>query len=99
MAIEIPHILIQTIVYSCVTYSMMGFEGTASKFSWFVFFSFFTNLYFTFYGMMTTALSPNHHIAAISSSAFYAIWNLFSGFLVPLTVSLQSREFYFSSAR
>ena len=66
---------------------MMGFEWTASKFLWFIFFMYFTNLYFAYYGMMTIAISPNHHIATISSSAFYAIWNLFSGFVVPLTVS------------
>ncbi|PQQ21261.1 pleiotropic drug resistance protein 1 [Prunus yedoensis var. nudiflora] len=33
--------------------------------------------------MMTVAVTPNHHIASIVSSAFYGIWNLFSGFIVP----------------
>ena len=37
--------------------------------------------------MMTVALTPNHHIGSIVSSAFYAIWNLFSGFVVPQTVT------------
>ncbi|KAJ8620215.1 hypothetical protein MRB53_028744 [Persea americana] len=40
-------------------------------------------LYFTFYGMMAIAMSPNQKVSAISSAAFYAIWNLFSGFIIP----------------
>lgn len=36
--------------------------------------------------MMTMAITPNHHIASILSSSFYAIWNIFSGFIVPQTV-------------
>ncbi|KAL3844120.1 hypothetical protein ACJIZ3_001523 [Penstemon smallii] len=31
--------------------------------------------------MMTVAITPNHNIAAIISSAFYGFWNLFSRFL------------------
>ncbi|XP_021298714.1 pleiotropic drug resistance protein 1-like [Herrania umbratica] len=62
---------------------MIGFEWTAAKFFWYLFIMYFTLLYFTFYGMMAVAVTPNHHIAAIVSSAFYGIWNLFSGFIIP----------------
>jgi hypothetical protein len=48
---------------------------------------YFTLLYFTFYGMMAVAVTPNHHVASIVAAAFYAIWNLFSGFVVPRPVS------------
>ncbi|KAI4355694.1 hypothetical protein L6164_004442 [Bauhinia variegata] len=81
--IEIPYILVQGVTYGVIVYAMMGFEWSASKFFWYLFFMYFTLLYFTFYGMMTVAMSPNHHIAAIVSSAFYGIWNLFSGFVIP----------------
>ncbi|CAI8605873.1 unnamed protein product [Vicia faba] len=83
--IELPHILVQTLIYGIIVYSMMGFEWTASKFLWYIFFNYFTFLYYTFYGMMTMAISPNQHVAAIMSTSFYAIWNLFSGFIVPLS--------------
>ncbi|KAL5539498.1 hypothetical protein UlMin_043230 [Ulmus minor] len=85
VVIELPYIFVQTIIYGVIVYSMIGFEWTASKFFWYLFFMYFTFLYFTFYGMMTVAVTPNHNIAAIVSSAFYAIWNLFSGFIVPRT--------------
>ncbi|CAI0473627.1 unnamed protein product [Linum tenue] len=81
--IEIPYILVQSVVYGVITYSMMGFEWEAKKFLWYIFFMFFSLLYFTYYGMMTVAITPNHHIASIISSFFYSIWNLFAGFIVP----------------
>ncbi|KAM1089332.1 hypothetical protein ACFX19_017321 [Malus domestica] len=85
VVIELPYIFVQTIIYGVIVYAMIGFDWTVSKFLWYLFFMYFTFLYFTFYGMMTVAVTPNHNIAAIVSSAFYAIWNLFSGFIVPRT--------------
>ncbi|XP_065869416.1 pleiotropic drug resistance protein 1-like [Euphorbia lathyris] len=83
--VEVPYILSQAVVYSLITYSMISFEWTVAKFFWYLFFMFFTLSYFTFYGMMMVALTPNHHIASIAAAAFYGIWNLFSGFIVPRT--------------
>lgn len=89
--IELPYSFIQTVLYGIIVYAMLGFEWTVAKFLWYLFFIYFTLLYFTFYGMMTVAVTPNHNIAAIVSSAFYALWNLFSGFIIPKTV-----RFHFS---
>lgn len=65
----------------------MGFQWTLAKFFWYIFFMYFTLLYFTYYGMMCVGLTPNDSVSAIISSAFYGIWNLFSGFLIPRPVS------------
>ncbi|KAF7830247.1 pleiotropic drug resistance protein 1-like [Senna tora] len=83
--IELPHIFVQTVIYGIIIYAMMGFEWKASKFLWYLFFMYFTFLYFTFYGMMSMAITPNPHISGVLSSAFYAIWNLFSGFVIPVS--------------
>ncbi|KAL6614942.1 hypothetical protein ACP70R_037212 [Stipagrostis hirtigluma subsp. patula] len=83
VVIELPYTLVQAIIYSLIVYSMIGFEWTAAKFFWYLFFGYFTLLYFTFYGMMAVGMTPSYHIAAIVSSAFYLIWNLFSGFIIP----------------
>lgn len=88
VVIEIPYIFVQALVYGVLVYAMIGFEWTAFKFFWYLFFMFFTLLYFTFYGMMAVAMTPNHHIAQIVSGAFYGIFNLFSGFIIPRTVSI-----------
>ncbi|XP_065625163.1 pleiotropic drug resistance protein 1 isoform X2 [Quercus suber] len=85
VTIELPYVFAQAVFYGIIVYAMIGFEWTVAKFFWYLFFMYFTLLYFTFYGMMTVAVTPNHHIASIISSAFYAIWNLFSGFIIPRT--------------
>ncbi|GAB4842033.1 transcription factor [Ancistrocladus abbreviatus] len=85
VSIEIPYVLTQAAVYGLIVYAMIGFEWTIAKFFWYLFFMYFTLLYFTFYGMMSVAITPNHHIASIISAAFYSIWNLFSGFIIPRT--------------
>ncbi|GAV70532.1 ABC_tran domain-containing protein/ABC2_membrane domain-containing protein/PDR_assoc domain-containing protein/AAA_25 domain-containing protein [Cephalotus follicularis] len=83
VVIELPYVLLQTVFYGVIVYAMIGFHWTAAKFFWYLFFMYFTLLYFTLYGMMTVAVTPNHNIAAIVSSVFYIMWNLFSGFIVP----------------
>ncbi|XP_072991802.1 ABC transporter G family member 39 [Typha latifolia] len=81
--IEIPHIFLQTVIYGLIVYSLIGFDWTAEKFFWYLFFMFFTFMYFTYYGMMVAAMTPNSDIAAIVATAFYAIWNIFAGYLIP----------------
>ncbi|RRT70769.1 hypothetical protein B296_00009165 [Ensete ventricosum] len=90
VVIELPYVLIQSMLYGVIVYAMIGFEWTVAKFFWYIFFMYFTLLYFTFYGMMTVGITPNHNIAAIVSAAFYGLWNLFSGFIVPRPVSWET---------
>ncbi|KAF7849923.1 hypothetical protein BT93_L0124 [Corymbia citriodora subsp. variegata] len=81
--IEVPYVVMQAILYGVIVYAMIGFEWTIAKFFWYLFFMCFTLLYFTYFGMMAMGMTPNPHIAAIVSFAFYAMWNLFSGFIIP----------------
>jgi hypothetical protein len=62
---------------------MIQFDWTPAKFFLFIFFFYFTLLYFTYWGMVTVAITPNSQFAAIISTAIYGLWNLFSGFLIP----------------
>ncbi|TXG74385.1 hypothetical protein EZV62_002964 [Acer yangbiense] len=95
--VEIPYILMQTIIYGIITYFMINFERTAIKIlisliSWlllhigkyflYLVFMFLTFTCFTFSGMMAVGLTPNPHLAAVISTAFYSLWNLLSGFLI-----------------
>ncbi|KAL6501902.1 transcription factor [Orobanche gracilis] len=80
--IEIPYVLVQSVVYCLIVFSMMNFKWSVEKFFWFIYFVFFSFLYFVLYGMMTVAVTPNHNVAAIVSSFFYGVWNLFSGFII-----------------
>ena len=87
VVIELPYIFVQSLIYGVLVYAMIGFEWTAAKFFWFFFISYFSFLYFTYYGMMTVSISPNHEVAAIFAAAFYSLFNLFSGFFIPRPVS------------
>ena len=66
---------------------MINFEWTAAKFFYFFFFMFFTLVIFTFYGMMSVAITPNLQFATIISTSFFSFWNLFSGFMIPRLVN------------
>ncbi len=85
--IELPYCLVQTVIYALITYSMINFTWTAPKFFYYMFIMFFSLLYFTYYGMMAVALTPNPQIGAIVASGFYTLFNLFSGFLIFRPVS------------
>ncbi|KAI3935814.1 hypothetical protein MKX01_032998 [Papaver californicum] len=80
---EIPYVLVQTTYYTLIVYAMISFQWTVAKFLWFYFVTFFSFLYFTYYGMMTVSITPNHQVAAIFAAAFYSLFNLFSGFFIP----------------
>lgn len=43
--------------------------------------------YCTMYGFLAVALTPDLMTAAVLSSAFYGVWNLTAGFIMPQPVS------------
>ncbi|TVU35261.1 hypothetical protein EJB05_17140, partial [Eragrostis curvula] len=81
--VEIPYVFVESASYTLIVYSMMSFQWTPAKFFWFFYISFFTFLYFTYYGMMSVSISPNDQVASIFAAAFYSLFNLFSGFFIP----------------
>nr|QVT92349.1 ABC transporter [Salvia miltiorrhiza] len=87
VAIETIYVAIQTIIYTLLLYSMIGFQWTISKFLLFYYFIFTSFIYFTLFGMMFIALTPGLQVGAIVSSFFHSLWNLFSGFLLSRMVS------------
>ncbi|GAA0156193.1 ATP-binding cassette [Lithospermum erythrorhizon] len=98
VAIETIYVAIQTFIYSLLLYSMIGFQWESAKFFWFFYYVFMCFVYFTLYGMMLVALTPNYQIAAITMSFFLNFWNLFSGFLISRTaIPLWWRWYYWCS--
>ncbi|XP_044487463.1 ABC transporter G family member 39-like [Mangifera indica] len=83
VAVETIYVTIQTIMYTLILYPMIGFEWQVGKFFLFFYFMLMSFIYFTLFGMMIVALTPNHQISAILMSFFLNFWNLFSGFLLP----------------
>jgi len=86
--VELPYTLFQTILYGVITYSVIGFHWSVDKFFWYLFVTLCTFLYYTYYGMLAVAISPNAQVAAVIASAFYSVFNVFSGFLITRPVSV-----------
>ncbi|CAI5967444.1 unnamed protein product [Closterium sp. NIES-64] len=81
--IELPYLVLQEVVYSLLTYSMIQFEWTLSKFMLYLRFQFLTLLYFTCFGIMASAISAAEGLAVLLSAFIYSLWNLLCGFLLP----------------
>ncbi|VAI78339.1 unnamed protein product [Triticum turgidum subsp. durum] len=82
VVVELPYVLVQSLAYGVIVYAMIGFQWDTKKFCWYLYFMYFTLLYFTYYGMLAVGLTPSYNIASIVSSFFYGVWNLFSGFVI-----------------
>ena len=82
IAVEIPYMFVQVLVFSAIVYPMVGFELTVTKFFWFVLYMTLSFIDFTLFGMMVVALTPNEEIAAVLSFFIFMIWNTFAGFIV-----------------
>ncbi|XP_072994199.1 pleiotropic drug resistance protein 3-like isoform X2 [Typha latifolia] len=83
VAVEIPYVLIQVILFLVIVYPAIGYAWTAYKFLWFFYTMFCTLLYYTYLGMMLASLTPDIQMASILASACYQLQNIFSGFIVP----------------
>ncbi|XP_058191657.1 pleiotropic drug resistance protein 3-like isoform X2 [Rhododendron vialii] len=81
--IEVPYVLAQAIVFSIITYPMIGYYWSAYKVFWYFYAMFCTLLCYTYVGMLLVAMTPSFPMAASLQSVFYIMFNLFSGFLIP----------------
>ncbi|KAK9916362.1 hypothetical protein WJX75_001804 [Coccomyxa subellipsoidea] len=80
--IEVPYNLAQALLFSCISYFMLGFDHTAAKFFWYVLIVFLTLNLMTFYGVMAVYITPDLAFGSVISGFFYSFWNLFAGFLI-----------------
>uniref|UniRef100_A0A0E0MBE3 ABC transporter domain-containing protein n=1 Tax=Oryza punctata TaxID=4537 RepID=A0A0E0MBE3_ORYPU len=83
VAMEIPYVMVQIVLFMFIAYPMIGYAWTSVKFFWFVYTMVCTLLYFLYIGMMIVSLTPNIQVASILASMFYTVQNLMSGFIVP----------------
>ncbi|XP_058083528.1 pleiotropic drug resistance protein 3-like isoform X1 [Magnolia sinica] len=83
VAIEIPYILLQAILFVSITYPMIGYFWSAYKVFWYFYTTLCTLLFFNYMGMLLMSLSPNVQVASVLAAPCYTLLNLFSGFLIP----------------
>ncbi|KAE8678268.1 hypothetical protein F3Y22_tig00111427pilonHSYRG00227 [Hibiscus syriacus] len=87
VAVKVPYLFIQTLLFGMIAYPMIGYYGSAYKVFWYFYAIFCTQLYFTFFGMLFVSLTPEVTIDGALSSFFYPLLNLFSNFLMPKPIS------------
>ncbi|CAA0810621.1 ABC transporter G family member 32 [Striga hermonthica] len=98
VVVEFPYVCVQSLIYSTIFYFMAAFDCNVWKFLWHIYFMYFTLLYFTFFGMMTISVTPNHNVASIVAAPFYMMWNLFSGFMVShMRIPIWWRWYYWAN--
>ncbi|KAL2933657.1 ABC transporter G family member 39 [Bienertia sinuspersici] len=98
VAIEAIYTVIQTVIYTLLLYSMIGFEWKIAKFLYFCYFITTCFIYFAMYGMMLVSLTPGHQISGILMGFFLSLWNLFAGFLIPRPqIPIWWRWYYWAS--
>ncbi|KAH6803364.1 pleiotropic drug resistance 9 [Perilla frutescens var. frutescens] len=81
--IEIPYVLVQALLFTVITYPMIGYYWSAYKVFMYFYCMFCTLLYYTYLGMLLIAITPSLPVAATLLSAFNTTFNLFAGFLIP----------------
>ncbi|GAY65521.1 hypothetical protein CUMW_241780 [Citrus unshiu] len=79
---EVPYIFFQTGIFIMVTYPMVEYYGSMYKIFCYFYMMFCSLLYYNYLGMLLMLLTPNYMVAAILSSAYHTMLNLFSGFFI-----------------
>lgn len=80
--VEVVYCTVQAALYTCIVYFACGFARDAAKFFWFLLYLWQLLLFFTLFGLTAVALTPNIKVAAVLSSNFYSLFNLFAGFII-----------------
>jgi ABC-type multidrug transport system permease subunit len=99
MAIEVPYMMVTVLVFCLILYPMVGFQFTLVKFLWFVLFMTLSFMYYTLYGMMCVALTPNIEIAGGLSFLVFMLWSVFSGFIISRKVNIRHLFLYYENSK
>jgi ABC-type multidrug transport system permease subunit len=96
VAIELPYMFVQVFMFVAIVYPMIGLQMTAVKFFHFLFYMVLNFTYYTLFGMMTVALTPNIEIASGLSFLIFIFWNVFAGFVIARKVWPHSTSYIFT---
>ncbi|KAK9673340.1 hypothetical protein RND81_12G161600 [Saponaria officinalis] len=83
VTIELPYIFIVALLFTMITYPMIGYYSSGYKVFWYFYAMFSTLVSFNYMAMVLVSMTSSFHLATIIASAIYPLMNLFSGFLIP----------------
>ncbi|KAK9764073.1 ATP-binding cassette transporter snq2 [Basidiobolus ranarum] len=85
MVTDIPFMVIQIVLFSCILYWMAGLQADAGKFFMFMLILLVSGFTLTAYFRMLAAYSPNFDIASRYSGLLLMAFLLYTGYLIPKT--------------
>jgi ABC-type multidrug transport system permease subunit len=81
--VEVPYLLVQSIIFVPIMYFMIGFRAGAEPFLLFIVIFTESIALYTFMGQMFAYLAPTAPVAMVLGGLNHFLWNIFNGFLVP----------------
>ena len=82
--VEVPWLLLQTAIFSPISYFMIGFRADAEAFFLYLIAFMQSISLYTFMGQTFAYLTPSAPIATMLGGLNHLVWNIFNGFLVPI---------------
>jgi len=80
--VELPYVLMCTILFVLPLYFLVGFEYTAASFFQYLFIMFLEALLFSYFGQMMASLLPNIQVANILCGLCFTFFFLFGGVFI-----------------
>eukprot|EP00192_Tetraselmis_astigmatica_P001759 CAMPEP_0117657340 /NCGR_PEP_ID=MMETSP0804-20121206/5278_1 /TAXON_ID=1074897 /ORGANISM="Tetraselmis astigmatica, Strain CCMP880" /LENGTH=1545 /DNA_ID=CAMNT_0005463787 /DNA_START=295 /DNA_END=4932 /DNA_ORIENTATION=- len=80
--VELPFLLMQSIIFVPILYFMVGFVMSAHKFFFFWLVNLVSLSMFTFFGEWLVYVTPNQQLAQVFGAGINQVWNIMCGFLV-----------------
>jgi ABC-type multidrug transport system ATPase subunit len=81
---ELPYLIVNTVIFVTIMYWMVGFSTLSGDFLWYIWIYFLYGGLATYVGQLCCQLLPNEKVANIAVGAITIIYNIFSGFLLPV---------------
>lgn len=80
--VEVPFVLLQSVLFTCIAYFMIGFVKSASKFFFFLLVFFLDLILFTVFGQFLVYVTPSIQMATVVAAGTNALWQLMKGFVI-----------------
>jgi len=81
--VEVPYIIFTSLVFTSITYFLVGLKPTAEAFWFYWLIVFLFVILMTLWGQFIAVVFPSVEMAQPIGSLFVSLWNTFSGFMVP----------------
>ncbi|RQM23742.1 hypothetical protein B5M09_006682 [Aphanomyces astaci] len=80
--VEVPYVVMNSLVFSGLFYILVGLKATADAFTWFCAYYFLYNLFATYLGQLLVVILPDLRTAVMATGGLNSLMSLFAGFFI-----------------